>query len=420
MAVEHYLQLDLAADSAAARDLQARVPREAAHPKISLTGDGDPGALSGNLTSEMNAWLSDHVARARSRALAAVESAAGAIRLKGNVAGICKQIEDDRLKRDRARRQADVSKVFFDTHRNRLQELASTRADYEGLQAQEGGREARVPSKLADYGVPALIMVPEFFMNVASFAKLAGVPAIGFGLSAVVALAIAVAAFMTGTYWKAYHWYMPHDDAEQRSKGLRRIGIAMTLLTISLAAVGYARFSMVMEQVEAATILGLTPPNVVAQTAGLLAGNLLVFAIGAAVTYLMHDENPAYAEKAAAYRKQEAEVEGLRRRELEAKLAAIGRDYQQKRNAMLAKAKQMDSLPDFLPIVDQISAIEGKDNEVVGALRNYQIALSDQLLTSDPDFHFSGPQSDRYAAHSAAVVSLAEFRALPLQLYRSN
>lgn len=417
--VENYLDVSLDSDSSAIQNLHRRIETEARMPAINLTGDGDSGAMSANLTPAMSGWLAEHIARPRQSALSAAKARAARITLAGGVQGVCEEIEEDGLKRDRAHRKLEVTHAFYERYHGEVQDLANAELDYIRLRAEEGNRDARVPTRLAFYGIPALIMLPEFFMNYASFLKLSGVPAVGFGLSIVVALAIAVASYMAGAFWKAYHHYMHPDDAVERNKGRRRIAIASALLTISLTAVGYARYHMVLEQVQAARILGMTPPNLIAQTAGLLAGNLLVFAIGAAITYLMHDENPRYAEKAESFHRLRAAVEGLRRRHLLAKLDGIEGGYRRDLQRMQAKARLMGTQPDYLAVADMMASIDAKDSEVIGALRGYQMTLQDALLAANPDFRFTGPMTDRLAAQSASVITPAEFTTLPLHLYRN-
>lgn len=419
-AVEHYLALDLANDSPAVQSLFARAAGEAAWPAINLTGDGDAGALSANLTPAMSAWLNEQVDRSRRGALLAAEGAAAKIRLTGKVEGIVEPIEVDRLRRRRAQRRAQEARAFHEKHHGRIEKLTRVQEEYEAKRAMEGGRDALVPSKLAEYGIPVLITIPEFFMNYASFLKLSGVPAVGFGLSVAVAIGVAVSSFMTGTFWKAYHHYMHPDDEGQRATGLRRIGIAATLLTIAMAAVAYARYHMVLEQVQAATVLGMTPPNIAVQTAGLLAGNLLVFAIGAAITYLMHDENPDFADKAEAYGKLRGQVDGLKKRELNAKLDGIDKGYHQDVKKMRQRAALMGVQADY-PVIDRMmDQIASKDAEVEAALRNYQRLLADALIARDPDFRFGGPDSDRFMGNAGETIGIAEFTAKPLHLYRSH
>lgn len=420
MPIESYLRLDLTHGGDAARDLSARIDREGAARAISLTGDGDAGAMSPNLTPAMSAWLGAHIARIRGDALNTVEGAAKRIKLPGGVEGVVEEVEHDRLRQRRNARKSQESSAFYERHRGTLDDRDDAEREYQALRAHHGGREAQVPSKFVVYGVPLFIMVPEFAMNFSSFVKIAGVPAIAAGLSLVVALAVAIASYMTGVFWKAYQFYMHPDDQGQRSKGLRLISIAASLLIISLVAVGYARYQTVAEQVQAALILGLTPPNAFAQTAGLLAGNLIVFAIGAAVTYLAHDEDPEYAKKAEIFQRLRTRCEAARRGQLVPKLDGIDAGFREDEKRLKRKAAQMLTQSDYADIAHDAGRIASKDTEVIGLLRDYRSRLADRLSTHDPDFRFTGATVDRYAGNTAETISLNDFCARPLHLYRSS
>ncbi|WP_163959216.1 hypothetical protein [Sphingomonas insulae] len=414
-----YLDMDLSPTGALATDLFARADRESGGRGISLTGDGQSGAMSANLTPEMNAWLSTHVARPRANALNYVVGAAKRVRLQGGVEGFVEDFERDVIGRERAVRKAQETTTFYEKQRGRLDRLEVAETEYARLRTELGGRDAQVPAKLLVYGIPAVIMIPEFFMNYSSFFKLAGVPAIAAGLSLVVALAVAVSSYMTGIFLKAYQYYMRPDDDEQRAKGIRLMAIAVALLVISMTAVGYARYSTVLAQVEAAVVLGLTPPNVIAQTAGLLAGNLIVFAVGAAFTYLQHDENPEYAHKAEKYLRLKAEMEGIYGKQLSAKLADIDRNHKRRIDDLGRKSNQMRSQPDNVDISHDAGQITSKDAEVVGLLRAYQNRLVDLICDRDPDFRFTGPAVDRHAGAAVETITPNDFAARSIHLYRS-
>lgn len=419
MPIKTYTDLDLTSNGPLASDLFGRAERESSNRNISLTSDGQPGAMSANLTPEMNAWLSTHVARVRANALNAVIGAAKRVRLPGGVEGFVEDFERDVIGRDRAVRKSQEITTFYERHHEKLDRLERAETEYLALRTSLGGRDAQVPSRLVVYGVPAIIMIPEFFMNYSSFLKLSGVPAIAMGLSLVVALAVAVSSYMTGVFLKAYHFYMRPDDDEQRAKGIRLMGIAMMLLLISLAAVGYARYSTVLAQIEAALVLGLTPPNVIAQTSGLLAGNLIVFAVGAAITYLQHDENPEYAAKAEKFARLKKEMEGLRHRQLVAKLEDIERKHKRRIDELSRRASLMQGQPDNVDITQNAGQISSKDAEVVGILRAYQNRLVDLIASRDPDFRFTGPAGDRNAGASAETIMPNDFAARSIHLYRS-
>lgn len=417
--IKTYLDMDLSPNGALATDLFARADREGSGRGISLTGDGQSGAMSANLTPEMNAWLSTHVARPRANALNHVLGSAKRVRLQGGVEGFVEDFERDVIGRERAVRKAQETTTFYEKQRGRLDRLEVAETEYARLRTELGGRDAQVPSKLLVYGVPAVIMIPEFFMNYSSFFKLAGVPAIAAGLSLVVALAVAVSSYMTGVFLKAYQFYMRPDDDEQRAKGIRLMAIALALLVISMTAVGYARYSTVLAQVEAAVVLGLTPPNVIAQTAGLLAGNLIVFAVGAAFTYLQHDENPEYAHKAEKYLRLKAEMEGIYAKQLGAKLADIDRNHKRRIDDLGRKSNQMRSQPDNVDIAHDAGQITSKDAEVVGLLRAYQNRLVDLICDRDPDFRFTGPAGERHAGATVETITPNDFAARSIHLYRS-
>ncbi len=419
MPIKTYLDMDLATSGPLAADLFARADRESNGRSISLTGDGQSGAMSANLTPEMNAWLSTHVARPRANALNEVLGAAKRVRLQGGAEGFVEDFERDMIGRERAVRKAQETNTFYEKQRGRLDRLEVAETEYLRLRSDLGGRDAQVPSKLLVYGVPAVIMIPEFFMNYSSFFKLSGVPAIAAGLSLVVALAVAVSSYMTGVFLKAYQFYMRPDDDEQRSKGMRLMAIAMALLVISMTAVGYARYSTVLAQIEAALVLGMTPPNVIAQTAGLLAGNLIVYAVGAAFTYLQHDENPEYAKKAEKYLHLKSEMDGLYGKELGAKLADIDRSHKRRIDDLGRKSNQMRSQPDNVTISHDAGQITGKDSEVVGLLRAYQNHLVDRICSRDPDFRFTGPAGDRHAGAMVETITPNDFAARSIHLYRS-
>lgn len=417
--IKTYLDLDLTPTSALASDLLARADRESGGRGISLTGDGQSGAMSANLTPEMNAWLSTHIARPRANALNHVLGLAKRVRLQGGSEGFVEDFERDVIGRDRSFRKAQETTTFYEKQRGRLDRLDVAETEYFRLRSDLGGRDAQVPSRLVVYGVPAVIMIPEFFMNYSSFFKLAGVPAIAAGLSLVVALAVAVSSYMTGVFLKAYHFYMRPDDDEQKSKGVRLMAIAVALLVISLTAVGYARYSTVLAQIEAALVLGMTPPNVIAQTGGLLAGNLIVFAVGAAFTYLQHDENPEYARKAEKYLHLKAEMDALYGKQLGAKLAEIDRSHRSRIDGLSRKSNQMRSQPENVEISHFAGEITSKDAEVVGLLRAYQNRLVDLICERDPDFRFSGPAGDRHAGAMVETITPNDFAARSIHLYRS-
>src|SRR5688500_4008435 len=116
MPITRYQALEMGIDGPAATRLFDRLDDDISTPALHLTGDGEAGAMSANLTPAMNAWLSAEVAPARLAAITAIKTAAGQIHLPGDIPGTVFEIEDDELKRHRNERRAEVYNTFHDRH----------------------------------------------------------------------------------------------------------------------------------------------------------------------------------------------------------------------------------------------------------------------------------------------------------------
>ena len=79
--IDEYLAIPVTEGSGAFDDLMAKVDDEARHRSIRLTGDGDAGTASGNLTPAMNTWFNTRVAQPRQAALKEIEALGGAIQI---------------------------------------------------------------------------------------------------------------------------------------------------------------------------------------------------------------------------------------------------------------------------------------------------------------------------------------------------
>jgi hypothetical protein len=416
--LQTYLALDLAHDGAIAKDLFARIDREAQRSTMKLTGDGDRGAPSPNLTPEMLAWVGAHIGSRRQTALAAIEAAARQIRGEGNTEGIVAEIESDRLKRDRTERESEETHAFYERRKDQIDKLNRLEGEYNAQREDLGDRDAIVPPLLVEWGLPMLVAVPEGFMNYGSFVSLAGLGIAGLGLTIVAGVAIGVSAWLAGRFWKAWHFYMRADDDDQQKRGLRMIGLATVLLVVALGFVGYARYKTVAEKALEMAVLGLPPPNPALQTALLLTGNLLVFFIGAAITYILHDEDPLFAERAAKLARQRAGFESARARELDRKVAEIKRGHRQKHDAMMKRAERMRRSKDYDAVAEDMGRLTAKDQEVVGLLQSYRGQLVNEIEKRGGTCSFSPTTQERQTGNSTNTIDLDDFAALELHLYR--
>lgn len=407
MSLEAYEKLDLAKGGAIVGRLFERLDREVGSASLRLTGDGDAGALSANLSPAMNAWTTAEIAQTRASAINEIESEAAQITMGGGLHGIVPEFEGDKLKRHRNHRRAEVHANYYDKHRDEIDDLAIREHEYQGLKTERGGREPKNPGKLLDLAIPLGIMIPEGFMNYKYFFDYIQVGIIALGSTIVVGLGIGWSAYIAGRFWKAYHYYMRPDDDRQRQKGLRMLSIAMTLLSVSLMAVGAVRYFGVLRQVADMEALGQVPPNPLTQTGFLLFGNLLVFALGLAITFWLHDEDPHYAEKAEALDKQKKKVDALRKKDLVNVLDGIDMAFKQDSEKMQNKARLMNGAHGYDLVREKLRRLQAKDQQVVGLLQDYRGELCERFGKDKP-IHLENGQA----------VSTAQCATLGIELYR--
>ena len=407
MPIEAYKALDVGMKSDAANSLLSQVDEEAAAQNLRLTGNGDAGAMSANLTPTMSVWLNSYVAPLRGAAIAAIEAQARPILLPGGVSGIVSEIEVDRLKRASKTREAELYSTFNREHGAEVEKLKEVEREYLVMRTHENLRAPRIPSRLIDLMIPLGIMIPEGFMNYKFFFEYIGIGIVALGSTIVVGLGIGWSAFLAGRFLKAYHFYMGPDNDAQRSEGIRMISIAMTLLFVSLMAVGAVRYMGIARDNPGRLLINLPPLEPFSQTGMLLFGNLVVFGLGMAITYWLHDKNPLYAERAETFKKQEEKVERLRKRELFDKVRQVESKYKLDSAAMMKKADLMNGLPGYDLVRQQMGAVATKDAAVLGVLQEYRARLIRKL-----------PASTVINVENGQTVDGAGFAALPINLYR--
>lgn len=407
MPIEAYKALDVAMNSPATAALLSRIDEEATAPVLHLTGDGDAGAMSAHLTPAMNAWLNTEVGPARGNAITAVKNAASQITMPGGVQGFVFEFERDRLRRERNTGKAEAHTRFYERFGAELDKQRDVEQQYEALRFHEAGRNARNPGRLVDLLIPLAIMIPEGFMNYKFFFEYIGVGVVALGSTIVVGLAIGWAAFLAGRFLKAYNFYMGPNNDRMRAEGLRMISIALGLLAVSLVAVGAVRYMGIVRDNVGRIALGLPPLEPLTQTGMLLFGNLVVFFLGMAITYWLHDRNPLFAEKAEENEKLTKKVAQLRKRELDDRLEQIDAAYTQNLERLQGQTQLLKTKPGYEEIVRNVSVIADKDKAVLGVLQEYRSRLIRQM-----------PGDMAIKLEDGQTVGPAGFAALPIDLYR--
>lgn len=416
-AVNTYSELDLSRESGLVQDLLARADAEATS-QITLSSEGDEGAMATGLTPGMRGWLQAYVMPKRTAAIAEAQAAAGKVSV-GNAPGILDRVEIDAKKRHRASRRAEISGNFRANHGGLLNDYEEARSEYQQMRFEEGGRDAKVPNRFFEWLVLLpLIMVPEGMLNYESFRQ-APIIQSGFqalGVTILVGVGIAFAAHYIGLFIRQFNFFMRADDGHQNRLGWPMWTIGLFLLFVSLGVVGYARYYYLLPQIGLALMRGEAPPNVVLQTSSLLLGNLVVFLIGAAITFMLHDRNPDFSDKHRKLQQLRRKLDAVRKNEVGNQLAALDRAFKEDTEKLKKQAALMEKQPNYAGVKAATSAIDGKDGEVLGALSLYKDRLAERLRTTNPDFTFRQYYGGGNDLVEARQLSIADFQALPTQL----
>lgn len=391
--------------------LLARATAEANAGERGLTAVWSLTTRSRNLTDAMDEWLQRAVMPLRAPALASLNAEAAAIKIDGRFSGVLLQSELDRIE---CKRQDGVQQELnrfngryhglLNRARNAEQEYASMRANL--------ARDAQTPNRLLELLIILAILLPEAWINLDSFrrAPMVQSDAMAWGLTIVVGAAIAIAAFQIGLFIRGLDYFLRPLGGRKMS-GVPLIGIGLILLAVGLAAVAYARYYYLLPIIEQKIALGEEVPNMVIFIGGLLLGNLLCFLLGAAVTFLLHDENPEYAKVARQHRTLDKKIEGLRKR-LQRRLDPIEARAAVERDELVRKERQMHNLSGYQKLQEHLAQFLAKDAEAVGILNNYRSRLiaenEDQTFArrsltadlSDPMTRFTARQ---YSAEPIAL-----------------
>ncbi len=422
-AIQAYVGLDLTPGSPAYQALMSRAPQEAGLRELTITTEGDSNAPSEGLTQGMLTWYQSHVAQLRTSAISTAEDLASQITLGKGTPGIVERVKVDEAKRTLARRRSEILSAFRNENATLIKDLDDTDTEHDRLRIQEGGRDAKVPNHFVEWGILLpLIMLPEALLNFESFRR---APIIqsdfqALGATIIVGIGIAIAAHLIGRFIRQFSFFMRADDERSNRAGWPLWSIGIVLLTVALGVVAYARYQYLIPLAEQAIILGRSPPNIMAQTAGLLGGNMVVFLIGVGLTFMLHDPNPEFSDKARKLKKLEDKVNGIRKVSVLAKLREIERRFTEDTEAVKRITSQMSNQHGFSALRACNNAIEGKDREVVGVLSQYKQALIDAISARQPNFTFEKYYSSGDRTADSERVKLSDYAAMNPQLMWSQ
>lgn len=416
---DRYAALELTSGSALSTELAAMAEHEeATDGRVKLTDD--LSAWPAGMTPRMVEWWMTQIQPLRVRALEEIRSAfeGDALSSSSSGRGVFVDGELDRVQQNRTR---DLERCLRDFHANAshlANEQEEASRDYQQMHAREGREPDIHPGPV--YGaILALIVIIEAFLNWESLLRLPSFsPAMATAAAVVIGAVITYAAHEQGTVLKQYsYWFGPHDKA-RFYQGVRRLILSAAALSVGLAAIGTARFFLLLPEVDRAILLGLEPPSIPGSILMLSMMNLAVFLVGVGVAFWFHDQNPQYVK---AYNRAEAARAAYRHRfqtGVTREMARIDEKYRQDVALIRNMEKSMQSSPALKENSQAYARFQATDDAVRAALVRYKgtlvKVLKDRGLT--PEFYRETVSSEDGVRLEQA--SAADFLAAQLHLKR--
>jgi hypothetical protein len=418
---EDYLKLDLSPNGEVAKNLFDRVQVEAASHEIVLTGDGDPGSWSENLTPSMSSWFSLTIAPVRQRMLGQIDQFAKGFRLgnkDGEINGIFYGMEIDRVDRHV---NWDICKLYTDFKEKYGSDLAGKAQlsrDY-GRMRGEIGRDAINKSFIQQAAPPALAGIVEGFFNYSNLIEVLPTGLISLGVTLVIMLVVAVGVHFLGK-GLAERGFRSEGSRHEKNKNLAFIIGGFATLLLILAIVFAIRYVGLQEEVQNAELIGIEPPNIALTVIQLIGFNLAIYLVGVLMTAKQYDPNPEFAKIAEDLNDAESEIASLKKRHVyDPKAKLIDKTVGEKRK-LKEKARQMDGMPGYAELQELINQLETQDARVIGLLTEYRNRLAQAIQARDSAFRFKKNTAQSFPDDDGEDLSLAAFAAARLYIYKAE
>ncbi|MBS0469843.1 MAG: hypothetical protein JSR60_02140 [Proteobacteria bacterium] len=424
--VQAYLNADYATTGPLAKDLFDRAESEAVQDEISLSDV--TGAAPAHMTAEMFSWYHANVAPRRNEAMRAVTHLYQDQAEQGHADGFALQLRigtlDENLLVDKLKYYQDHAERFQvqseDIKRTQA-ELMRKRQEYETKKA-ELGRDALALNWWLYLGVMVVVLFgSEAAINLESFEALPwATPAIAWGATILIGLAIGLAAHYHGTVYKQYGYYFdPSESDSKRGPAWRMIGGGALALSVSLSFIYYARSAYLTAYLGSVGDFGASSQetNFLWVVGGSLLGNILVYLTGMLWAYLLHDSDPDFpelkAEVVALDRKLtilKTALESARVRKLEQLNAAHAKAVETaRRMSNLLSTQSRYRWPQ-----EVLASVIRQDDAVVAILLAYRTKLTQRAAALGKKTRYIQFTDDPFSRQ--AIATATEFLRLPLKL----
>ncbi|HKO20809.1 MAG TPA: hypothetical protein VJU82_18185 [Acidobacteriaceae bacterium] len=425
-ALQDYVNLDLKQDGAVAKNLLARVDSEASLDKIDLSEL--VGTQPANVTPEMSDWYQMYIESPRSMALHAVSLLFKERSDPAKGEGFLSQTRLGSLEEGLLRRKLQV----YQDHAQKNVATAERIAELERKISEDGhkydvrkaqlGRDAKLLNRPLYFLVLVFVLFgSESALNLEAFEALPwATPAIAWGATIVIGLAIGLAAHYHGTVFKQWGYYFgAEQDDTRRGPAWRMLMGGAVALIVSLWFIYYARSAYFASYVNSVSSFGQAAASgsFLWVVGGSLLGNLLVYLTGSLWAYLMHDSDPDFVDlrkELNEARKQcrglKQKLESARHREIEQLTATYKRRTEEaERASRLIMEQPSLSWPSEL-----FRKLQAKDAEVVALLHNYRQELVRRMGPNAKKAQFVACCDDPHC--DTEVLSAGEFKARNIKL----
>lgn len=426
-AIADYLDTDFSGQSAIATQLLAGLDNKSQNDELTLSDIIGPQPA--NVTPHMETWYNNWIATKREPALHSVMQLAKerceASKGEGFLLPIRLGSFDEELLINKRKCYKDHKDKFNATSQKIAaleKTLSSTQQQYNVRKAQLGGREANILNRPLYFLVMVFVLfASEAALNLESFEALPwATPAIAWGATIIIGIAIGLSAHFHGTVLKQYDYYFnPAENNSKRGPAWQMVLGGTATLIFALWFVYYARSAYLISYVSSLGAFGQSgnAPNFLWIVGGSLLGNMLVYLTGSLWAYLMHDADPQFVEWKVEIEKLSKEVAALktqmeraRAREVEQIIARHRKSTEEAKQAY----KQIAGLPSLAWPQELFTKIQAKDILVIGMLQNYKQNLVKNMGASSKDAAFHEYCDDPYVV--TRTITSTDFLRSPVKL----
>lgn len=339
----------------------------------------------GLFTPRMLEWYGSNIAALRHADLQAIRHGFQEIDLGKGQSGFLLEAELSEVEahKNKAIRQ-ERDQFYADAHiQNLSRHVEEASRSYENMKGRNGGEAPKEMGVLPYFLGLVLFAIPEGILNNAGFSKIGGwvTPAVAVAITTAVAVAIGFSSHIVGEYlkqWRArFGGDVDHTAKWQNGRFL--FGVALPLFTIALGVVAWGRNNVIRAEIERKlTMGGLIGFDDYLSLWGSLAGNVLIWMFGIALSYVAHSDIPDFGATKRKLDKLE--------RKLEKAHGAILKDRVGKHIQVADRARRAQTDRDKLELrnrseyrelrtkFEQFRAVDQKVLAILGTYRNRLIA----------------------------------------------